>query len=241
MSMLPELPLTKLSGSELIRTATTFCSHLGTIKNDPYLTRNTTAIQSAVQQLRVLDSVVIASEKTTLIEEIDNEIDDLIPVILNDLKTISSKKKFIPVKAEAAETLLAIFYKRDRRKLIYGSYADQGHELETLFQEMDTPLLQQACQVAEILPMYALLKEKHAHLKALLEARHNEASQETTTRAQRQIIRYRLDAMIGYVDTNIADAVDGFATVKTPLSELFIEVGAGVKSRATRKESVTAL
>lgn len=238
MNTTTPIALTMLNANLLGRTSTSLVSIVNSLATDhPFIARQVQGITTAQETIHGLKSTTQESEHTVEIHEIDAEIDAVLPVIEDDLESSSNKKMFFRAKGESAEKLLDLWKLRDRRKLIYGGYADQGEEIRILLKDVFDPAMDADRTASGSEPLFIYLKEKFARLNELLELRLTRGNSETTQREQRKIMHYRIDKLIAYIDANILDNVEGFADIQTPINELFTEVMAQYKAEKTRKEN----
>ncbi len=235
MNTLDRISLSQLSYSMLDHLATTTLSFVDSLAPDPYVERQLVPINAALSILRQLKGRQVKSDLTPQISEADEMVDSLLPMLEDALKNASAQRLFIAERADSADRVLALLKQCDRTKLFYGGYSDQGAELATLFQKVFAPENRDYLAKAGVAAICTALQEHNEKLHALREARLNEESFGTTSREQLGILRHRLEALLTYIDTNIADEVDGFPPLQQPLNELIGEVMAEYRASVTRK------
>ncbi len=234
MNTLDRISYSRLSGSQLERMATTALSLLASL-DDPYIARQHAALVAALGMHREIRGSSAQSQYTPQINAADDMVDQLVPMLEETLKTAVSQRMFMAERAASAELLIGVMQQCDRQKLLYGGYSDQGAELAVLFQKLFAPENDSHLLTAGVMPICTALKKHAEELQALREARLSEESIGTTTREQRAIIRYRLEVLFTYVDSNIADEVAEFIALALPFGELISEVMTEYKASVTRK------
>ncbi len=236
MNAIKSISLSGLSINELSRTGTSLITLTEPLMDDTYVARQIDAITGSLSTVRKIKSTDLASGFTDGIQDADHDVDELLPMIETDLKSSVEKKRFFQVKGESAETLLKLFRLRDRKKLFFGGYTDQGEELRTLFTDLFSPEYDAHREASGAAPLFDMLKVRFEELSSLLQARLDEESMPSTQREQKRILRYRLDRLIAYIDTNVVDEVEGFDAIHAPLNELITDVMGEYKARVSRKE-----
>ncbi len=238
MNSLKQISLSRLNTEELLKTARSISAITKSIlEQSNYIARNCFIVNQTLQNVAVIDSTEQKKESTKGIQELDTRFDNLLLVIEDDLKSSVRKHEFYPTKAAAAEDLIALFAKRDRNKLFFGSYGAQGREMEALKKELYAPEYDQRRADSGIGDLFDALLVTFDELSTLLNIRLNEGNLKMTLRDAKTILRYRLEAMLSYIDVNITDNATGFKALETPLNELITEVMADYKKRVTRKEN----
>lgn len=240
MNTVKKIALSRLNPVELSHTGTLLCSFMEPLLSDAHVSRQVHAITDALNELMKIANTPQGSELTDEIHDEDHEVDELLLICLDDLESSISKKRFFPMKAEAAAALKVLFDKRDRKKLLFGGYTDQGNEIRSLFSELFSEPFKTYREESGAAPIFNELKARFARLSELLEARLNEGKLPTTSKEQRGILRYRLGKLLSYIDVNIFDDIAGFADVKTPVNELITDIMSQYRARMTRKENKTA-
>ncbi len=236
MNAIEPLSLSKLGTGLLQSTSTRLASIVAPLElNHPVISRQVSEIKTAVGMLVEIDRTPRASDVTETINADDNDIDSLLPMIINNLESSIEMKQFNVKKGEAAEAQLKLIEQRDRKALISGGFVDQGNELTTLLTDMFEPSNDESRIASGIDQMIQLVKTKFESLQINLERRLNEGKQVTSTAEQKKILRYRLDRLLAYIDVNVVDQVDGFDAVKTPVNELIAEVMGQYRASVTRK------
>lgn len=235
MEVISPISLSCLNVKELSRTGNTLISILEPLMVDEYIARQVHQISEAMNILMEIKSTPQGSELTDEIHEVDHDVDELLPICEDDLKSSISKKRFFPAKGEAAERLLKLFDMRDRRTLMHGGYTDQGNEIRILFKDLFSPEYDADRLASEASPIFDTLKERFEKLSELLEARLNEGNLPSTQKEQKGILRYRIETLLTYLDSNIYDEITGFDAVSTPVNELVKDIMAEYKARITRK------
>ncbi|MGM0462240.1 MAG: hypothetical protein ACQEQ4_07465 [Fibrobacterota bacterium] len=237
MKTVPSLSVSRLNAGELNQTTSALTSILAPVRSDLFVDRQLQAIEEADQILAQVESTPRGSELTEEINRIDGSIDELLPMIESDLELSVAKAEFFPQQADAAEVLLNLFELRNRKDLIHGGYADQGHQIRRLLADLFAPENEAHRTASGAEPLLNRLKKEFEHLQDLLEARRNEDELPSTQRRQRRILRSRLQFLIPYVEANIMDGTEGFAEVHVPLSDLFTDVMSQYRARRTRREN----
>ncbi len=235
MNTIVSLSLSKLSTGEVHHTVSALSSILDGLRGDPHIERQLLPIEQANRFAQEIMQAPKASSKTDVINSTDDELDSLLPVIVNSLEVAVAQSAFFPEKADAAERLLTRIALCDKQKLFYGGYGDQAAQLENLLGDLLGETFAAALALSGIAPLVNHLQELHKTLQQLLTERLQEEKLSSNRREQRKIINYRLDKLIAYLDANITDKVDGFPAVQEPVNELFTEVMALYKGRMTRK------
>ncbi len=237
MNAIKTISLSRLTVNELSRTGTSLTSITESLMTDAYIARQVHEITGSLSTVRKIKSTDLASGFTDGIHDTDHDVDELLPMIEDDLKSSVNKKRFFKAKGESAERILKLIALRDRKKLFYGGYTDQGEEIRTLFSDLFSPEYDAHREASGAAPLFDTLKERFTTLSELLQARLDEDSMPSTQREQKRILRYRIEKLISYIDTNIVDKVEGFEAIHTPLNELITDVMGEYKARVTRKEN----
>ncbi|MGM0443694.1 MAG: hypothetical protein ACQEQV_05850 [Fibrobacterota bacterium] len=237
MNHLKEIALSRLTTGEVRQTASRMISVVDPLMSDAYVARQTQAVQDALDMLIRIDNTPAGSDLTDAIHRADDEVDRLLPLIESHLENSAGMGEFMPQQGDAAQVLLQLFEKRDRRKMIYGSYNDQSNEVESLFAELFADEYAQERTDSGIEALLTRLKASYEERNRLLEARLREDDIPTTTREQKQIIRYRLDALLHFLDTNIVDEIEGYPALAAPINELITDIMAQYRARLTRLEN----
>ncbi len=237
MNAIKSISLSCLNINELSRTGTSLTTLTESLMTDVYIARQVSAITGSLSTVRKIKSTDLASGFTDGIQDADHDVDELLPMIETDLKSSVDKKRFFQAKGESAEALLKLFQLRDRKKLFFGGYTDQGEEIRTLFSDLFSSKYDVHRETSGAAPLFDTLKERFTTLSELLQARLDEESMPSTQREQKRILRYRLDKLIAYIDTNVVDEVEGFDAIHAPLNELITDVMGEYKARVSRKEN----
>ena len=238
MNHLKALSLSQLTTSELLSGSKNIVAITESLMaTDPYISRQVGGLNGAITSLADIDNEERTNEHTQAIRTLDAEVDILLPLIEDDLKGTIKKAVFNPDSALSAEALLLLFNKRDRTKLIYGSYVDQGREINALFAELFAPEYATHLSIAGIEPMTSKLNSTYSQLQGLLNERLNQGNFETTQKEQKRVLRYRLDKLLSYLEANVHDNIDGFSVIETPVNELITDIMADYRARQTRKEN----
>ncbi len=236
MNTIVPIAISQLSHGEMHRTVSTLPSILDAL-SDEHIQRQLLPIGQASSILLDIMQAPKGSDVTDDIHATNDELDGLIPVIISALENAVDQKAFFVEKGEAAQQVLDRIELCDRRKLQHGGYGDQLAQLETLLEDLLAESFAATLATADITPLVQHLNGLRTKLQTLLTARLQEGKATTTQTEQRKIINYRLDKLIAYLDTNIADDVDGFAAVKEPVNELFTEVMGSYRARVARKKA----
>ncbi len=231
--------MSQLTTSELLKSGKTLVSITQPlVPTHPFIDRQTVGINDAITNLTNVDNEVRAHEETEEIRRLDGSVDMLIPLIEDDLRGSVKKAAFARAASESAEIILNLFAKRDRQKLIYGSYADQGREADALFAELFSPEYTEHLEKSNIKDMADALLRDYTELQKLLKQRLNEGNYTTTQKEEKTKLRYRMDKLLSHIDANILDNVDGFAAIETPVNEMVTEIMSDYKKRVTRKANL---
>ncbi len=239
MNTIQSISLSQFQTSELIQTGTSSLFIAQPLaETHPHIARQTMAIKTALDTLIEIDNTSQKSEHSAPIKELDNNVDELLPLIVSDLESNVKKKRFYRVRAESSEVILNLFAKRDRQKLYYGGYTSQGREISALFSELFSPEFEMHRANSGIGDLFDALKENFDELTIKLDARLHEGNLITSTKEAKGMLRYRLETLFTYVDANILDKVDGFESLETPMNELVSRMMSEYRARITRKENM---
>lgn len=241
MNEIEELRMSLLSTNELSKTGESLVSITKPLHGDVYVDRQNTKITESVDILTTIPSTPQGSDLTESINGVDNEIDRLLPLLENTLKANVEQYAFFQEKAQASSQLLKVFGLCDRKKLLYGGYADQGAEIAKLFKHILTDELATIRETSGTAPIWMALEKWNEKLKELLELRLNEGKLPTTTKDQRRKLKFRINNLLTYLNANIVDGVEGFDVVQTPVNELITDVMSAVRARKTRKSNQEAV
>ncbi len=237
MNTIVALAISQLSHGEMHRTVSTLPTILEALGN-PLISRQLEAIEVAHSNLQALMQTAKSSHATEDIHKTNDDLDSLIPVLINGLESAIAQREFFPEKADAASVVLTRISHCDRKKLIHGSYGDQLSLLEVLVKDLLSEEFSAALATSGSQPMVLRIQTLMNQLQELLTARLQESKTTTTQTEQRKIINYRLDKLIAYIDINITDNIDGFSAVQEPVNELFTEVMGSYRSRVARKATM---
>ncbi len=237
MNTIKPISISQLNTDELIKTGRSITTLTNSLREAyPFVDRHITAIKVSLGDIATIDGTEQKKESTKSVQYLDERLDKLLPLIESDLEGSVAKKEFFPTKATAAEAILALFQKRDRKKLFFGSYVAQGREMEALKKELYSSEYEPHIENSGIADLFEALLDTYSDLTYSLNERLNEGNLSTTLKEQKGILRYRLDKLISYIDVNILDNIDGFSVVQTPINELVTEIMSDYKARMTRKE-----
>ncbi len=192
--------------------------HFTNLTSLPFVVRQRDGIADAIAKLAQVDNEERTQEHTEEIQSLDASVDMLVPLIEDDLKGTVRKAAFKPAPAKSAKAILGLFAKRDRKKMIYGSYADQGRELGAIFAELFSEPFAEHLNISGIAPMAEKLLADYTELHKLLDDRHNKGNFSTTLKEQKQVLRYRMDKLLSHIDVNIFDEVEGCAALETMMN-----------------------
>ncbi len=238
MNAIPKLSLSQFTVSELLTTAkSSLTITKPLLELHPIVNRQTEKIAASVKRVVDIDNTEQKSDRTDPIRELDDTLDELIPLCVDDLKSNVKKKRYNASRAESSKIQLNMFDKRDRHQLYYGGYTNQGREVSALLADIFAPENDEHREKSGIADMLNHLKETYTELERELEARLNEGNLSSTLKDEKAELRYRLEKLFHIIDVNIVDDVEGFSEVQVPVNELISSVMAEYRGRITRKEN----
>lgn len=238
MKKLDAISLSQLNTDELLKTSKSVKSLTKPLAvNHDFIHRNVTDIEKSIAIHAEIDNAQLKKSDTDQIQELDQRFDKYGPIILEDLQNSIKKYEFFPAKAHSSEEILKLFSKRDKKKLFYGSYAAQAREMDALRAELFIPEMDAHRSNCGLETIFTAWDDAYRELQDLLNNRLSEGNLSITLKELKGDLRYRVEALLTYVDLNIYDDVEGFGALETPLNELISEVMASYKNRMTRKEN----
>ncbi len=238
MNIVKPISLSQITTSELLKGGKSLLSITESLTlTYTFVARQRAGIEDAIAKLAMVDNEERTHENTPEIRQLDGSVDMLIPLIEDDLQGTVKKAAFMPDAADSAKKILELYAKRNRKKLIYGSYTDQGREADALFSELFSDEFTDHRNIAGISAMADKLLADYTELQKLLNERLNQGNFATTQKEQKGLLRYRMDKLLSHIDVNIFDEVEGFPAIETPVNELITEIMSEYKARITRKEN----
>lgn len=237
MNILNDVSLTRLDTAELRTLADGVVSALAPLAaTDSHIRRNIDATVIAQKTMSVISAIPMGSTITGEIKQTDDEMDTHLRLTRSMLELNSSMAQYDAAKAQASAHLLAIITKRPK-SLFDGNYKEQPVEVSDFLDEIMVPELMQARMISGVEPLLQTVRQKLVHLKELFAARGSEESAPSTVLDQKKILRYRLNALLTYTDSNLTDNVELFAPIAGKLNDLIGSVMATFRARETRKET----
>ncbi len=230
------MPLSKLTPTELHFTAQHLLSMVKTfIPEHPFIARQVIYLEQSLKNLLKINSMSRKSDYTKIIKELDTKIDAVLPLILMTLENNLKAEHYFPSKAKASKELLTLCKMRNRRQLLHGGYTSQASEITSLLKSIMAPSQDLNRIESGIDLMVQQLKETFEALQKSQIARLKEESYPTTQKEQGDILCFRLDNLLTYINANIIDEVEQFEKLKIPVNELITDVMSRVRSRYTKE------
>lgn len=235
MNNIHDLSLSKLNSLNL----RTFCGKLIELiaqitAADQFLARQVMVLDKALKVVVDIDNTPLGSNETPEIKATDAVFDKLLVNCRDALNLNVEMNEPGTPKHDSSKALLALLSKRTSA-LYYGGYAAQGSEFESLAAELFLPVNDKSRKDSELDPFFEKLKTTYAKLKQLLTARLSEGNLPTTLKDQKEVLRFRVNAILTHIDTEIEDKVPGVLAVQTPINELITEIMGHHRSAETRK------
>lgn len=236
MKQLKPISLSQLNTDELFKTGKALLE-LGKPLEElsDFAERNLYNIRKALLTQAEIDNEELTKEETEEIRDLDGKLDALLPIIESDLQGNVKKAEFYPQKGESSSAILTLFEKRDRKKLFYGGYSAQGREMEALRAELFTPEFDLHRENSGISELFTALDTTYVELQKHLNNRLSEGNLKVTLKEIKGEMRYRIEALLSYIDVNINDGIGVYENLTTPINQLITEVMQAYKTRMTLK------
>ncbi len=234
--------LKQLSHSRLTTTQLQFFSlkAMGLIapllEKSPFLTRQHSELKDSTDAIESLTGV---SRKKDITEELalaDDDQDSILTAIRETCKAKVAASFFDKEGAEAGGRVLDVMDDFGKG-LIYGSYEKQASTIPAFITRMAEPQNSEDAQGADVLSFITALEPAHSKFKELYNQKLKESvAPITSVKKESQKIRYRLDALLPFIDAQITDSVEEFTALKGPMNQLISEVMSQVRARKTRSD-----
>ncbi len=236
MHAIKSIPLSKLTPKELDFTAKLLITMVQSFVPDhPFIARQVHCLELSLQALQKVYGMSRKSEYTKIIKQHDSEIDAVLPLIMHTLENNIKAENYFPHKANASKDLLELFRIRNRRQLFHGGYTAQASEMGSLLKGLLHPSQDQNRVESGVEVMVIHLKDNFKALQEAQTARLKEENYPTTQKEQGEILCFRLQNLLTYINANVVDEVDRFDTLKIPVNELITDIVSRVRARQTRK------
>ncbi len=235
--------LKQLSHSRLTTTQLQFFSlqAMGLIQpfleTSSFLSRQHTELKGSTDAIKKLTGVSYKLDITEELTAADEDQDQILIAIRETCKAKVASAFFNKNAADEGGKVLDVMddFGKD---LIYGSYEKQCATIPAFITRMAEPKNAESAQKVGIAPFVTALAPAHAKFKDLYNQKLTETEVPTTTiKVETKKLRYRLDALLPYIDAQITDSVDEFAALKAPMNQLITEVMSQVRARKTRSET----
>jgi len=207
------------------------------LEKSPFLSRQHDELQGSIDSIESLTGLSRKESGTEELSEADNYQDQILMAIRDTCKAKAAAEWHNKAAAESGIIVLSIMNEFGK-DLIYGNYDQQSVAVPSFIKKMTEIENVEHAQKTETSNFIAALKPAHETFKDLYTKKLiGTESPVTSITEEKKNLRYRLDGLLSYLDVQIADGVEEYSAVKTPMNQLITEVMSQVKANLTRNEN----
>lgn len=203
---------------------------------DPYIKKQHDSMNESNSTIEKIYAYSRINEKTAELASADDMQDDVLFGIRDYLKGLIALARFDTGKSEAAKKILS-HMESYGHGLFYGGHEKQAALIPAFISSLKTPEFAPSVEKATISHLIdgLTMAQKSVHDLYHEKLQANNKPDSTLTE-EKKALRYRINSLFTYLDTNINDGVEGFTSLETPLNLLITDVMGQFRAQQTRKE-----